>query len=113
MARKLLLGYNVGSSAVKASLLDADTGESIAFGFSPQQEMRIDSRQAGWAEQHPDSWWDHVVKATNKLYPETLTSNSEIIGIGISYQMHGLVMVGRISMFFTRPLFGVTAELSR
>jgi xylulokinase len=95
MARKLLLGYDVGSSSIKASLINADTGELVVSAFSPEREMKINSPQMGWAEQHPDTWWQHVVSATRKMFSKTPLSDSEIIGIGISYQMHSLVMVGK------------------
>lgn len=95
MAKKLLLGYDVGSSSIKASAVDADTGELVASAFSPEREMKIDSPQIGWAEQHPDSWWEHVVAATKKIYSKASLADSEIVAIGISYQMHGLVMVDK------------------
>jgi len=95
MARKLLLGYDVGSSSIKASAVDADTGELVASAFSPEQEMKIDSPQIGWAEQRPDLWWEHVVTATKKIYSKASLASSEIVAIGISYQMHGLVMVNK------------------
>ncbi|MGO9482482.1 MAG: xylulokinase [Candidatus Kryptoniota bacterium] len=95
MAKKLLLGYDVGSSSIKASAVDADTGELVASAFSPEREMKIDSPQIGWAEQHPDMWWEHVVNATKKIYSQASLGTSEIAAIGISYQMHGLVMVDK------------------
>lgn len=97
MNKKLLLGYDIGSSSIKASLINADTGELVVSTFSPEQEMRIESPKLGWAEQRPEIWWQHVVKATRKML-KALTTLGEaetpnVIGIGISYQMHGLVMV--------------------
>ena len=91
--QRLLLGYDVGSSSIKASLIDADTGELVSSDFSPQQEMKIDSPQMGWAEQHPESWWEHVVIATKNMLAQISSQSYEIISIGISYQMHGLVVV--------------------
>ncbi len=102
MSQKLLLGYDIGSSSIKASLLDAETGELVASATSPEQEMKIDSPQKGWAEQHPETWWQHVVLATKKMLNEISLQTDkadaqsfEIIGIGISYQMHGLVMIDK------------------
>jgi xylulokinase len=95
MTQKLLLGYDIGSSSIKASLIDADTGELVASGISPEQEMKIDSPQIGWAEQHPETWWKHVVTATQKILSELSSQSYEIAGIGISYQMHGLVTVDK------------------
>ncbi|MGA7160840.1 MAG: FGGY family carbohydrate kinase [Bacteroidota bacterium] len=93
--QKLFLGYDIGSSSIKASFIDADTGELVISGNSPDTEMKIDSPQPGWAEQHPDTWWQHVVTATKKLLTKVNAGSIEIAGIGISYQMHGLVMVGK------------------
>ena len=91
--QKLLLGYDVGSSSIKASLIDADSGELVSSDFSPKQEMKINSPQKGWAEQHPDTWWEHVVIATKNMLSQISSKEFEIISIGISYQMHGLVVV--------------------
>ena len=93
--QKILLGYDIGSSSIKASFIDADTGELVISGNSPETEMKIDSPRPGWAEQHPDSWWEHVVAATKKILSKVSTGSIEVAGIGISYQMHGLVMVGK------------------
>ena len=95
MKQKLLLGYDIGSSSIKASLINADTGELIASDFSPKQEMKMDSPQIGWAEQHPDLWWQHVTIATKKMLSKISSLSYEVIAIGISYQMHGLVMVDK------------------
>ena len=95
MKQQLLLGYDIGSSSIKASFINAETGELVASASSPEQEMKIDSPQMGWAEQHPDLWWQHVVTATKKMLAKISTSENEVIGIGISYQMHGLVMVDK------------------
>ena len=59
-----LLGYDIGSSSVKASLLEAETGVIVAAAASPRTEMEISSPHPGWAEQHPDTWWEHVRRAT-------------------------------------------------
>jgi xylulokinase len=91
--QKLLLGYDIGSSSIKVSMIDADTGELVSSDFSPKQEMKINSPQKGWAEQHPDSWWEHVVIATKNMLSQISSNKYEIISIGISYQMHGLVVV--------------------
>ncbi|MCB0276915.1 MAG: carbohydrate kinase [Calditrichaeota bacterium] len=94
MTEKLLLGLDIGSSSIKASLLHAESGALLASATSPEREMKIDSPQPGWAEQHPETWWEHVVRATHQLLP-SLPASYEILGIGISYQMHGLVLVDR------------------
>lgn len=88
-----LLGYDIGSSSIKAALVEASTRRTLAVVQSPDSEMAIASPQPGFAEQDPDSWWEHVCKATQKLLASTGVDAREIQGIGISYQMHGLVCV--------------------
>ncbi|MBF0433282.1 MAG: carbohydrate kinase, partial [Fibrobacteria bacterium] len=89
----LLLGYDIGSSSVKACILEAETGVVIASATSPNEELPITSPQNGWAEQDPSMWWEHVVKATGILKKKGTFQVSDIKAIGISYQMHGLVLV--------------------
>ena len=91
----LLLGIDLGTSAVKVSVLDADSRICLASESYPEQEAEIISLQPGWAEQSPDSWWDHVQKAILKLLASGLFPSAEIAAIGIAYQMHGLVLVDK------------------
>lgn len=90
-----LLGYDIGSSSVKASLLDANTGKLISTSFYPKQEAMINAPKAGWAEQNPEDWWDYLKKATSEILLEPAVNPLYIKGIGISYQMHGLVLVDK------------------
>ncbi|MEJ1241792.1 FGGY family carbohydrate kinase [Chryseolinea sp. T2] len=90
-----LLGYDVGSSSVKACIIDAKTGTTIASGQSPSEEMAMHAAQAGWAEQDPAMWWDHAVKALQHAVSKAQISSRDIKAIGISYQMHGLVCVDK------------------
>lgn len=90
-----LLGIDLGSSSVKASLIDADTGKSAGFAFSPQQEMDISSPRHGWAEQDPNAWWENAVIAVRAICKRVEAKPDSILGIGISYQMHGLVVVDK------------------
>ena len=68
MSQKLLLGIDVGSSSIKASFVNADTGELVSLAASPEQEMKINSPEIGWAEQDPNMWWEHVILAVKKLF---------------------------------------------
>ena len=95
MARRLLLGFDVGSSSVKASLVDADSGKCAATAFYPEQEAPIIAVKAGWAEQDPQMWWDNAKLSLKKIMAEANASADEIAAIGISYQMHGLVCVDK------------------
>ncbi len=90
-----LLGYDIGSSSVKTSLVDANTGASVAGAFYPKQEMPIKAVKPGWAEQDPDMWWDNLRLATREVLSSSGVHPTEIKAIGISYQMHGLVCIGK------------------
>ncbi len=93
MTRRCLLGYDVGSSSVKACLVDISTGKSAAGAFFPEREAPIVSKKAGWAEQDPRMWWDNIKLATAEVLSKA--GKVKVEAIGISYQMHGLVCVGR------------------
>ena len=91
----LLLGIDLGSSSVKASVLDGETGNCLASATYPEQEMEILAQKPGWAEQDPAKWWDNLKEAV-RYCTRKLGSRKEAVGaIGISYQMHGLVVVDR------------------
>lgn len=91
----ILLGYDLGTSSVKACLMDAVTGKVLATDFYPHQEAPIKSLQPGWAEQAPEDWWTRVVEATKSVMAMAKIDPKDIKAIGISYQMHGLVMVDK------------------
>ena len=106
-----LLGYDVGSSSVKASLVNVETGKCVATAFYPKSEAPIMSKQPGFAEQDPAMWWGNLRLATADILEQvrskaTLQSKiftpADIKAIGISYQMHGLVCVDR-DMNVLRP----------
>ena len=91
-----LLGYDVGSSSVKASLVDAETGKCVATAFYPKTEAPIISKQPGWAEQDPALWLGNLKLATADVLSQASAVNpKDIKAIGISYQMHGLVCVDK------------------
>ncbi|MDE3212767.1 MAG: carbohydrate kinase [Bacteroidota bacterium] len=91
----LLLGIDIGTSFIKASAVDARTRECVASTRFPDTENPITSLQPGWAEQSPDMWWAHTQQAIQKLIREPGVDPSRIAAIGISYQMHGLVVIDR------------------
>lgn len=90
-----LLGYDIGSSSVKAALVDASTGACIASDFFPKSEAPIKALQPGWAEQNPESWWKNLSEATASVLNHAGVDSSDIKAIGISYQMHGLVLLDK------------------
>jgi len=90
-----LLGLDIGSSSVKASLIDSSSGRVIAHATSPSTEMVINSPEPGWAEQHPDLWWEHVCNCLSELKNTSSQHLPRVKAIGIAYQMHGLVLLDR------------------
>lgn len=90
-----LIGFDIGSSSVKAALVNADTKEVVRTTFYPRTEMDVISRQAGWAEQQPEVWWENVCAASKRLLSTADIDVSLVKSIGISYQMHGLVLIDK------------------
>ena len=88
-----LLGYDIGSSSVKGSVVDAQSGKTVAFASYPSHEAPIISKKTGWAEQEPSMWWGNLKTVTENLL--TKVHARDISAIGISYQMHGLVCVDK------------------
>lgn len=90
-----LLGYDIGSSSVKAALVEAQSGKCVASTFYPKTEAEIIAVQPGWAEQHPENWWNYLQSATAEVLSVSAVDAADIAAIGISYQMHGLVCVDK------------------
>lgn len=90
-----LLGYDIGSSSVKACLVEAQTGKTVASDFFPKEEMVIHAEKPGWAEQEPETWWDNLKRAHRSVLDKSGVDSSDIKAIGISWQMHGLVLVDK------------------
>ena len=95
MKKNYLLGYDVGSSSVKASLVDVENGTCVASAFYPKTEAPIKAIRSGWAEQDPNAWWDYLKSATADVLAQSGAAKDEVKAIGISYQMHGLVCVDK------------------
>ena len=95
MNRRYLLGFDVGSSSVKTSLVDVESGEIASSAFYPEKEAPIMAVKAGWAEQDPQMWWENAKLSLKKVMNETGAKGEDILAIGISYQMHGLVCVDK------------------
>src|SRR4051812_7226776 len=90
-----LLGFDIGSSSVKASLIKGDSGELVASATSPKTEMKIQAPKPGWAEQQPEDWWENLKNALAEIKQKIKFKQDDILAIGISYQMHGLVCVDK------------------
>ncbi len=90
---KYLLGFDIGSSSIKAALVNAETGSTVAINSAPDQEMPIDAPQSGFAEQDPELWWHYVCQCAQQLIAAHPEAGTSIEAIGLAYQMHGLVIV--------------------
>ena len=95
MNNRYLLGFDVGSSSVKASLVNVDSGKCVASAFFPKTEAPIIAVKAGWAEQEPEMWWEYAKQSLQQVLHDSQAKAEDIQAIGISYQMHGLVCVDR------------------
>lgn len=102
MSGRYLLGFDIGSSSVKASLVDADSGVCMASAFYPEKEAPIIAVKSGWAEQDPQMWWNYAKLSLKKVMDYASVTGEDIKAIGISYQMHGLVCVDK-QMQVLRP----------
>jgi len=91
----LLLGLDLGSSSVKASVIDGESGNCLASAFYPKDEMKIIADRPGWAEQDPEIWWKNIKASIADCNSQLGAEKKEIGAIGISYQMHGLVIVDK------------------
>lgn len=87
------IGYDIGSSSIKIALVETDSGKTVAVINEPQTEMEILSPKKDWAEQDPEMWWSYICQGTKRIIKEATINASKIKGIGIAYQMHGLVIV--------------------
>jgi xylulokinase len=93
----LLLGIDLGSSSVKASIIDGESGNCLATAFYPSDEMKIIALKPGWAEQDTEIWWANLKSSILDCVNKVGKKKNDIGAIGISYQMHGLVAVDKNS----------------
>ncbi len=89
------LGLDIGSSSIKIALVNALTGKSVGVVTEPETEMSMEAVKNGWAEQRPEDWWRYVCSGIEKICVQENISKKDISGIGISYQMHGLVLIDK------------------
>jgi len=90
-----LLGFDIGSSSVKVCLIEASSGKVVASDFSPKKEMKISAINPGWAEQNPSDWWTNLKLAHQSVMSHANVDAEDIKGIGITWQMHGLILVDK------------------
>ena len=87
------IGYDIGSSSVKIALVETESKKRISIISEPSEQMEIISMKPNWAEQDPENWWKYLCKGTKRILLENNIDAKQILAIGISYQMHGLVFV--------------------
>ena len=90
-----LLGCDIGSSSIKASIVDVESGKTVASDYYPREEAAIIAVKPGWAEQDPESWWKYLKEAIKGAIAVARINGEDIKAVGISYQMHGLVVVNK------------------
>jgi xylulokinase len=90
-----LIGIDIGSSFIKACVVDGTTGQCVGAASFPEQEMTITSERPGWAEQEPEMWWRNAALAVKKACAQAAVSAGDVVAIGIAYQMHGLVLLDK------------------
>jgi xylulokinase len=86
------LGLDIGTGGSRALLIDAQ-GKQIAAVTAPHEDMRMEHPM--WAEQRPENWWDASVAAIRGVLAKANPSGVQIRGVGLSGQMHGLVILDR------------------
>ena len=89
------IGYDIGSSSIKIALLNVKKNKEVAVINEPKGEMKIEAIRTNWAEQSPDLWWEYLCSGTKRILFENKINSSQILGVGISYQMHGLVLLDK------------------
>ena len=87
------LGLDIGSSSIKVALVEVATGKSVGVVQEPETEMEMLALKNGWAEQDPKEWWGYICQGIKKIKQKFAVDQDQIKGVGIAYQMHGLVLV--------------------
>ena len=86
-----LLGIDIGTSACKIAIFDR-AGHVLS---AVTADYAVYYPHPGWAEQNPESWWTYLKEATASILAKSKVNPSDIKAIGISYQMHGLVLLDK------------------
>ena len=103
MQTSYLLGVDIGTSGTKTVLFDT-SGTAVA---SATVEYPLYQPKNGWAEQEPDDWWDAAVSTIRSVLTQNGVDAAAVAGIGLSGQMHGLVMLDEAG-FSAEALSGAT-----
>ncbi|WP_026809319.1 xylulokinase [Arenibacter latericius] len=89
------LGLDIGSSSIKVALVEIANGKLVGVVQEPESEMDMIALKNGWAEQNPKDWWRYVCKGIQNIKEKYNIHQDQIKGIGIAYQMHGLVLLDK------------------
>ena len=95
-----VIGVDLGTSGTKTVLFSSE-GQPIA---SKTIEYPLYQPQNGWAEQEPLDWWNAAYKSMKAVIAESKINPKDIKGIGISGQMHGLVMLDKAGNVLRRSI---------
>ncbi|MDA1029354.1 MAG: FGGY family carbohydrate kinase [Bacteroidetes bacterium] len=107
------LGIDVGTSSVKTTVFDAEKGISVGKASFPSTEQRIDSEKPGWAEQDPETWWSNFTAGYAQILSTNQIDPKSIAGIGISYQMHGLVALDKTGRVVRKSIIWCDGRAAR
>jgi len=86
-----LMGIDIGTSGTK-TLLIRDDGRLVAKSFA---DYPLVHPKPGWAEQDPSDWWNATVKSIREVLAKGNVSGEEVLGLGLSGQMHGAVLLDK------------------
>ena len=104
-----LIGVDLGTSGTKTVIFDSN-GTPLA---SKTIEYPLYQPKNGWAEQDPADWWHAACASMKEVVKKSGVKPSDIKGIGISGQMHGLVMLDKSGEVLRKSIIGVTREPQR
>ena len=94
------IGIDLGTSGTKTVLFDRE-GHALA---SATIEYPLYQPQNGYAEQDPDDWWNAAAGTIRMVLEQSGVDSAEVKGIGISGQMHGLVMLDKDGKVIRRSI---------
>src|SRR5258708_24770488 len=95
------MGVDVGTGGTRALLVD-DAGRLKNAFTAPHEDMHME--RPLWAEQRPENWWEAAQKAIRGVLNQAQVSGHDVRGIGLSGQMHGLVMLDESDPVIPPPL---------
>src|SRR4029078_9295905 len=85
----LLLGIDLSTTGAKALLIDPE-GRVVGSATTP---LSLSSPHPLWSEQEPREWWEDTANSIAKVLADTRVAGPDIAAIGLTGQMHGLVVL--------------------